>query len=167
MLYVDGLWASRMTLHIYRDESVPIPKGMREGCIRLSLSPTQMNAVAATLGLGYRDGELLYYRDKDVDENFMRTDGLGIRAQYYALNSEARKQRVTQRVNVSLVNSMAANNLDVMLRDDGLFDFMVKDSDIVRAPSGRTNNDDVIEYTDDDYIDVPEEFVDPYCDKYI
>ena len=128
MLYVDGLWASRMVIHIYRDGSVPIPEGMRDGYIKLELTPQQMNAVAAVLGLGYRDGELLYYKDDVVDKNIMREDGLGIRAQYYALNSEERKARIAQRVNMSLITSAAAKDLAVTKNGDGVFDFTVKKS---------------------------------------
>ena len=167
MLYVDGLWASRMVIHIYRDGSVPIPKGMREGYIKVELSPQQMNAVAAVLGLGYRDGEILYYKDEDIDDNIMRTDGLGIRAQYYALNCEARKQRISQRVNNSLVNSAAADSLSVRKDENGVFDFVMKSDDIVPPPSGKHKNETIIEYTDDDYIDVPESFANYSSHGYI
>lgn len=158
MLYVDGLWASKMVLHIHRDETVPIPKEMRDTYIKLELSPAQMNAVAAVLGLGYRDGEILFYRDDDVDNNIMRDDGLGIRAQYYALNCEARKGRIACKINKSLAESSASKNLSVRKDANGLYDFCFDHNAAINFDDAGSTEvpDDIIEYTDDDFIDIPD-----------
>lgn len=123
-MFVDGLWASGMTLHIHRN-GAPIPKGMQSEYIKLELSPVQMNAIAAVLGLGYRDGELLYYKDDDVDNNIMRDDGFGLKSEYYSLNSESRRARRSVRISNSFASSNVGRNTTVVKDNNGVFDFVM------------------------------------------
>ena len=140
-MFVDGLWASGMTLHIHRN-GVPIPKEMQANYIKIELTAVQMNAIAAVLGLGYRDGELLYYKDDDVDRNIMRDDGFGIKSEYYAINSEARSTRKSIRVSKSFASSDAGQNVTVVQDSNGMFDFrMPENSSVPFGVSGDAEDD--------------------------
>jgi hypothetical protein len=142
-MFVDGLWASGMTLHIHRD-GMPIPKEMQDSYIKLELTPVQMNAIAAILGLGYRDGELLCYRDEDVSNNILRDDGFGIRADYHAITCEEKRTRTAHRVSRSFASSSAAQSIAVTKDSDGCFDFVTTDD-------GNTSD----EYDEFDYLALP------------
>ena len=124
-MFSDGLWITGMTLQLKR-ESAPIPKEMRESVIELNLTQTQMKAVAAILGLGYRDGELLFYKDKDVENNIMRDDGKGVALDYYMIESEEKKRRVSHRVNKPFSESSASDKIIAIADEEGVFDFDIK-----------------------------------------
>lgn len=96
-MFVDGLKVSRMTLHIHRVD-MPDLNSAEDECLSIELSPVQMNAIAAALGLGYREGELLYYRDEDVTKNIERKDGFGIQANYHFINCDSRRNRISKKV---------------------------------------------------------------------
>lgn len=128
MMFVDGLWTSRMTLHIHRD-GTPIPKEMQDEYIKLELSATQMKAIAAILGLGYRNGELLCYKDEDVHNNIMRNDGFGIRSEYYSLTCDAKAARRTLRISESFAESSAAKHVSIVKNEEGYFDFVSNNVD--------------------------------------
>lgn len=123
-MYIDGLYATRMTLHIHRDDA-PIPQAMQQEYLTLELSAVQMNAIAAVLGLGYRSGELLYYRDDDVDKNIRRTDGFGIQANYHAINCDSRRRRLSKTVNKPLVESEIGGMTSAKKTSAGYFDFVM------------------------------------------
>ena len=125
MVFTDGLWISSMTLQIKRDDA-PIPQEMRESYIELELTATQMKAIAAVLGLGYRDGELLYYKDADVANNITRDDGKGVATDYYMIESEERKRRIAHRINKPFSSSSISKKLVAVAGEDGVFDFDVK-----------------------------------------
>ncbi len=132
-MYIDGLYASRMTLHIYRDDEL-IPKEMRDEYITLELTQGQMSAIAAVLGLGYSHGNLLYYKDADVRKNIERTDGFGVQALYHFIICNSRKDRMMKRVNTPLVNSQAGLGLRALKTEEGVFDFIIDDSERSSTP---------------------------------
>ena len=123
-MFIDGLYVTRMTLHIYRDDE-PIPREMRDEHISLELTQGQMAAIAAVLGLGYSHGNLLYYKDTDVRKNMEREDGYGVQALYHFIICNSRKDRMTKRVNTPLMNSQAGIGLHACKTDDGTFDFIM------------------------------------------
>lgn len=137
-MFVDGLWISRMVLHIHRD-GMPIPKEMQDEYIALELTSTQMNAIAAILGLGYRDGDLFYYKDEDVHNNIMREDGFGVRSEYYSLTCDAKKFRRTRKISESFSKSSAAKHISVIKNEEGCFDFVTNNCN--NKSVGESEND--------------------------
>ena len=128
-MFVDGLWVSGMTLHVYRD-GAPIPKEMQDSYIKLELTQKQIMAIAALLGLGYRDGEILCYNDDAIERNILRNDGFGFQSEYYHLCSEDKRSRKAVRISKSFASSDAGQNVSVIQSDDGIFDFVTSNKRI-------------------------------------
>lgn len=128
-MFIDGLWVSGMTLHIHRD-GAPIPKEMQDNYIRLQLSQSQVNAVAALLGLGYRNGELMFYKDDDLYKNIIRTDGLGFTAEYRMLNDEIRQNRRCITIADPIHISHLMNESCISQKADGSYKWHKDDEDI-------------------------------------
>ena len=69
-LLTDGLWVSGIELNISRFDA-PIPENMKNVPIKMQLSTTQIKAIAAVLGLGLENGDVVCYNDNDLDR-FMK-----------------------------------------------------------------------------------------------
>ena len=69
-LLTDGLWVSGIELSISRFDA-PIPENMKNVPIKMQLSTTQIKAIAAVLGLGLENGDVVCYTDNDLDR-FMK-----------------------------------------------------------------------------------------------
>jgi len=69
-LLTDGLWVSGIELSISRFDA-PIPENMKNVPIKMQLSTTQIKAIAAVLGLGLENGDVVCYNDNDLDR-FMK-----------------------------------------------------------------------------------------------
>lgn len=116
-MFADGLYAAKMTLHIYRDDGL-IPNGAQNEPICLELSATQMSAIAAVLGLGYNNGNLLYYKDSDVKKNIERTDGFGVQALYHFIICNSRKDRIVKRADTLAASHQTERRVSVPENDD-------------------------------------------------
>lgn len=143
-MFVDGLWVSGMTLHIHRN-GMPIPKGMQDDYIKLVLTPTQANAVAALLGLGYRNGELLLYTDSAMEENIMKKDGWNFRTEYEAINSSARNERRTIQVAKPISESKVMEDIDIT-KTNGKYYWSAED--VEESEETTTPDDDGWVYVD-------------------
>jgi hypothetical protein len=141
-MFIDGLWVSGMTLHIHRD-GAPIPKEMQSTYIKMTLSPTQINAIAALLGLGYRNGELMYYKDDDLHQGIVRDDGLGFITEYKMMNDYTRQNRRSMIVADPIHSSHLMEDAQISQKSDGSFKWHDNDTD-------DENYDGEIEYYEGD-----------------
>lgn len=69
-LLTDGLWISGMEISIDRFDA-PIPEHMKSVPVKVLLSQIQIKAIAAVLGLGLENGNVVCYNDEDLDR-FMK-----------------------------------------------------------------------------------------------
>lgn len=145
-MFVDGLWVSGMTLHIHRS-GMPIPKGMQDDYIKVVLTPTQVNAIAALLGLGYRNGELLLYTDSAMEENIMKDGGFNFKTEYEAINSSARNERRTIQVASPISESKVMEEVDIT-KSNGKYYWTSED---IEKPEETATPDDDDEW---EYVDI-------------
>lgn len=125
-MFCDGFYISGMTLVLKRDGIDALPQEMREVPVAVELSSVQMKAIAAILGLGYRDGELLYYKDEDIIKKIVKEEGKGVADDFKMLDSEERNRRNAHRINVPFAESTAKNKIKAIQDEYGVFDFDVK-----------------------------------------
>lgn len=145
-MFTDGLWISGMTLHIHR-QGAPIPKDMQDDYIKVNLSAVQMNAIAALLGLGYRNGELLLYKDEDVENNILKQDGFNFRSEYEAINSAAKNNRRAIQVASPIIESSLLKDTQMTKDDAGKYLWSADD-----IPEEEDVDEDV-DYDDEEYVD--------------
>lgn len=152
-IFVDGLWISGLTLHIHR-KGAPIPAGMQEDYIKINATPTQINAIAALLGLGFRNGDLLMYSDEDLRNHITKKEGFNFQMEYEAINSRERNERRSIPVVSPLNESKLVNDMDITRNGEMYF---WKPEDVTK-PISDGNTQPVDNYVDEEgneYMDVP------------
>lgn len=145
-MFIDGLWLSGMTLHIYR-QGAPIPKDMQDDYIKVNLTPGQIKAIAALLGLGYQNGELLLYKDEDIENNIMKDNGFNFRTEYEAITSTSRSNRRSIPIAVPIVESSILSDTKMTKDDSGKFFWTSED-----LPE-EEEREECVDYDDSEYVD--------------
>lgn len=110
-LLTDGLWISGINLQIERFDA-PIPESMKEKPIDVHLTSTQIKAIAAVLGLGLENGEVVCYNDNDLDK-FMKDPKDSLIADQYKLMTaeEVSKRRVAAKAFDPVVKSKTLSDV--------------------------------------------------------
>ena len=119
-MYVDGLWLSGITLNIDRS-GLPIPEAMQKHPISVKLTSTQVNAIATLLGLGMRNGDLLFYTDEDLDKMIQDPENHVFETEYSSLTSGVKSNRRTAKVFTPAVSNESISK-DAWKVDDSLKD---------------------------------------------
>lgn len=91
-LLTDGLWISGIELEISRHDA-PIPDQMKATPIKVELTPTQIKAIAAVLGLGLENGDVVCYGDEDLDRFMKDPHGSLIEDKYRLMTAEEVSKR--------------------------------------------------------------------------
>lgn len=118
-LLTDGLWISGIELNISRHDA-PIPDNMKEVPIKVTLSNTQIKAIAAVLGLGLENGDVVCYNDEDLDR-FMKDPKDSLIEDKYRLMTadEVSKRRVAAKAFNPLVKN---KNIAEIWNEDGMIE---------------------------------------------
>lgn len=120
-LLTDGLWISGIELSINRSDA-PIPDNMKKIPIKVELSTTQIKAIAAVLGLGLENGDVVCYNDRDLDR-FMKDPKDSLIEDKYRLMTaeEMAKRRIAAKAFEPIVKSKDISdiwNQDGMIEED-------------------------------------------------
>ena len=91
-MFMDGLWLSGITLNIERS-GIPVPATMQSQPISVRLTPTQVNAICALLGVGMRNGELLMYNDDDLNRMILDDNDKTFEFEFKSINSGMKSNR--------------------------------------------------------------------------
>ena len=104
-LLTDGLWISEIELDISRFDA-PIPENMKNIPIKMQLTLTQIRAIAAVLGLGLENGNVVCYNDQDLD-HFMKDPKNSLIENKYKLMTaeEISKRRIAAKAFEPLVKN--------------------------------------------------------------
>ncbi len=118
-LLTDGLWISGITLQIDRSDA-PIPDAMKDAPVEVTLSQTQIRAIAAVLGLGLENGEVVCFTDQDLDK-FMKDPKDSLIENKYRLMTaeEISKRRVVAKAFDPIVKH---KNISDIWGDEGFID---------------------------------------------
>lgn len=92
-MFVDGLWLSGITLNIERSQ-IPIPSAMQDHPIEIKLTPMQVNAICALLGIGMRNGELLMYTDDDLNQMIMDANDHTFESEFKSIRLKSNRRTI-------------------------------------------------------------------------
>ena len=127
-MFIDGLWLSGMTVHIHRD-GMPIPKNMQDSYIKLTLSPTQVAAISAVLGIGMRGGDVLCYTDEFLNKAMLDNSDETMKDSYRIITTDMSDVRRVAKTVFNPVTSNRAISNAVIKNDSGEFSW---DSDALK-----------------------------------
>lgn len=110
-LLTDGLWISGVELSIDRDDA-PIPDAMKNIPLKMRLTPTQFTAIAAVLGLGLDNGNIVCYRDDALDR-FMKDPKNSLIEDKYRLmtSKDVSERRIAAKAFSPLVESKKGTDI--------------------------------------------------------
>lgn len=133
-LLTDGLWISGIELCIKRFDA-PIPDSMKNTPVSMELSTTQIKAIAAVLGLGLENGDVVCYNDADLDR-FMKDPKDSLIEDKYRLMTaeEISKRRV------------AAKAFEPIVHNKNITDIWDKDG-FIEGDMSMLNGDGTVENT--------------------
>lgn len=132
-LLTDGLWISEIELDISRFDA-PIPENMKNIPIKMQLTLTQIRAIAAVLGLGLENGNVVCYNDQDLD-HFMKDPKNSLIENKYKLMTaeEISKRRIAAKAFEPLVKN---KNISDIWDKEG---FIEEDMPSMNEDSSRAN----------------------------
>jgi len=142
-LLTDGLWISEIELDISRFDA-PIPENMKNIPIKMQLTLTQIRAIAAVLGLGLENGNVVCYNDQDLD-HFMKDPKNSLIENKYKLMTaeEISKRRIAAKAFEPLVKN---KNISDIWDKEGFIeeDMSSMNEDSSRANEPHINIDDIV-----------------------
>lgn len=146
-LLTDGLWISEIELDISRFDA-PIPENMKNIPIKMQLTLTQIRAIAAVLGLGLENGNVVCYNDQDLD-NFMKDPKNSLIENKYKLMTaeEISKRRIAAKAFEPLVKN---KNISDIWDKEG---FIEEDMPSMNEDSSKVNEPHI--NIDDIFDDMP------------
>lgn len=134
-LLTDGLWISGIELNIKRFDA-PIPDHMKATSVKMELTNTQIKAIAAVLGLGLENGDVVCYNDMDLDK-FMKDPKDSLIEDKYRLMTaeEMAKRRIAAKAFEPIVHN---KNIADIWNQDGIIegDLMCMNGDKSLEESG-------------------------------
>lgn len=146
-LLTDGLWISEIELDISRFDA-PIPENMKNIPIKMQLTLTQIRAIAAVLGLGLENGNVVCYNDQDLD-HFMKDPKNSLIENKYKLMTaeEISKRRIAAKAFEPLVKN---KNISDIWDKEG---FIEEDMPSMKEDSSKANEPHI--NIDDIFDDMP------------
>lgn len=133
-LLTDGLWISGIELCIKRFDA-PIPDSMKNTPVSMELSTTQIKAIAAVLGLGLENGDVVCYNDQDLDKFMKDPKGSLIEDKYRLMTAEEISKR-----------RVAAKAFEPIVHNKNIADIWDKDG-FIEGDMSMLNGDGTVEDT--------------------
>ena len=130
-MFIDGLWISDITLSFSRENLTMIPDEMRNKNINIKLSPVQVNAIAALLGFGMKNGDSYMYTDDDLNKIIVDPDNHTFENDYKNLSSGIKANRRSINIFTPAVENPDINDIHWDYNENVVFEteYLVDDED--------------------------------------